>query len=104
MDMSAIMSGNQWAMIALANEPFCEYTLWIDRESPFDLTMVLGYTHGDESYIPTDEALALKERSGYEAASFPATTAASFCYPLRLSLRPGSEGLIHDAVRRFWTA
>ena len=103
MDLSAVMSGNQWALFALGNEPFCEYGLWADRESPFDCTMVLGYSHGDESYIPTDEALELKEKGGYEASSFPTPHAASFRYPLRLSLKPGSEGLIHGAVRRFWT-
>ncbi len=102
MDISAIMSGSQWAMFGLSNEPFCEYTLWLDRESPFDSTMVLGYTHGDESYVPTDEALDLGEKGGYEAACFPMAMAASFCYPLRLSLKSGAEGLIHDAARRLW--
>jgi neutral ceramidase len=103
MDLSAAVSGGQWALVALANEPFCEYALEIDRDSPFDSTMVLGYSHGDESYIPTDEALELRDKGGYEAASFPNEVAASFCYPLRLSLKPGAERLIHHAVRRMWS-
>jgi hypothetical protein len=73
--------------------------LWIDRNAPFRHTMVLAYTNGCESYIPTDKDFAL---GGYEAVSFPQVGAA-LRYRTRVALKPGIEKQIREQVQALWS-
>jgi len=82
----------------MTHEVFAEYQLWVDRNSPFRRTMVLGYTNGCESYIPTDKDLAL---GGYETASFPAV-GAPLRYSGRVALKPGIEQQIRQRIHTLW--
>ena len=59
----AIALGKSLAIIAFPDELFVEYALYIKEHSPFEQTIVLAYTNGSSSYIPTAEALFL---GGYE--------------------------------------
>jgi len=100
----ALAIGSEFCLAAMPHEVFCEYALWIDRTSPFDHTMVLGYTNGCEAYVPTDRELALGPTGGYEAAAFPDWKTANLQYPIRTPLAPGIEGQIKHALRSMGVA
>ncbi len=89
--VTTVSLGQQWRLLAMTHEVFAEYQLFADRVSSARHTMVVAYTNGCESYIPTDEALA---RGGYEAAPH----GAALLYPYRLPLRQGDEQLIHEVL------
>jgi len=55
--------GNELAILAFSHELFVEYQKYFQQNSPFEHTMVLAYTNGSASYIPTAEAFYL---NGYE--------------------------------------
>lgn len=59
----ALALGKSLAIIAFPDEVFVDYALYIKEHSPFEQTIVLGYTNGSESYIPSAEAFYL---GGYE--------------------------------------
>jgi len=86
--------GNEFALVGLSHEPFAAYQLATDRTSPFAHTMMLGYVNGVESYLPTDQALAV---GGYEAAPLP-TPGAPLRYAHRLNLASGVEQRITHAL------
>ena len=62
--VQAFALGRDLALVGLSHEPFVEYQLYLQQESPFPHTMVFGYTNGCESYVPTADACYLE---GYEA-------------------------------------
>ena len=101
-DITAVMLGDEWCLVAMPHEVFCDYALWMEEVSPFVRTVAWGYTNGCESYIPTDKDLELGVRGGYEAAGFP-RLAAALGYASRLACRPGIEGQIKDGIRRIWS-
>jgi hypothetical protein len=98
-DMNMLAVGDEFCLVTMTHEVFAEYQLWIDHSSPFRHTMVLAYTNGCESYIPTDKDFAL---GGYEAASFP-QVAAALRYRSRIALKPGIEQQIHKQVQALWS-
>ncbi len=100
--ITAVMLGDEWCLVAMPHEVFCDYALWMEEVSPFVRTVAWGYTNGCESYIPTDKDLELGVRGGYEAARFP-RLAAALGYASRLACRPGIEGQIKDGIRRIWS-
>lgn len=100
-EMTAVMLGNEWGLLAMPHEVFSDYALWADDVSPFTHTMTCAYTNGCEIYVPTDQDLELGERGGYEAACFPAPGAA-LVYRNRLALRPGIEGQIKETASELW--
>lgn len=59
----AVAFGRSLAIIAYPDEVFVNYALFIKEHSPFEQTIVLGYTNGVKSYIPSAEAFFL---NGYE--------------------------------------
>ncbi len=104
MDVYALMLGTEWVLTAMPNEMFCQYELWIDANAPFDRTMTFGYTNGGAGYIAVDEAWAMGERGGYEAACLPnwgglATSSRHFGPPA-----VGSEQLIKDTIAAAWAS
>jgi hypothetical protein len=95
-EIQALAIGNEWCLLAMTHELFAEYQLWFDQAAPFEHKMVLAYTNGCETYVPTDKDFAL---GGYEAASFD-LGAAAIRYPYRTALKPGVEPLIRQAMAR----
>jgi hypothetical protein len=93
-EMTVIGLMRGWCMLAMTHELTSAYALWADSISPFEHSMVAAYTNGCESYIPTDDELAL---GGYEAASFP-DAGAALAYRYRLALEHGAEGIIKQNV------
>jgi neutral ceramidase len=91
--------GDDWSMLTAAHELFAEYQLKLDTEIPAQNKMMMGYSNGCESYIPTDRELGL---GGYEAATFPALDGASLRYRHRRALRPGCEKLVFQTLRSLW--
>lgn len=94
----------QWCLTAMTHELFADYQLWADSASPFKYNMILAYTNGCESYIPTDTDFAL---GGYEAASCPRSAGipasmAAVKYPHRLALKHGAEHHIKSALLESW--
>ena len=59
----AVALGRSLAIIAFPDEVFVNYALYIKEHSPFEQTIVLGFTNGTKSYIPSSEAFFL---GGYE--------------------------------------
>jgi hypothetical protein len=51
------------ALLSVAGEPFMEIAQRIVAQSPFEHTLVCGYTNGGLGYIPTREAYS---EGGYE--------------------------------------
>jgi hypothetical protein len=88
----------EWCLLAMPHEVFVDYQLWVEQASPFRHNMVLAYTNGCESYIPTDKDFAL---GGYEAMAFPQIGAA-FRYRHRVALRPGIEPQIKKVITELW--
>ena len=102
MDVYALMLGNEWALTAMPNEMFCQYELWVDEAAPFQRTMTFGYTNGGAGYIAVDEAWAMGERGGYEAACLPnwgglGTASRHFGPPA-----VGGEQIIKDTIAACW--
>jgi len=101
-EINALTIGDEWCLLTMPHEVFCEYQLWADLESPFRHTMTLGYTNGCESYVPTDADLALGHLGGYEAAPAPTPGVAALCYRQRTALKVGIEGQIKQGIVRLW--
>jgi len=102
LDVTAIMLGREWILVALSHEMFCQYELWVDEHAPFDHNMTMGYTNGNEGYIPVDEALRMGAMGGYEAGKLPLWWA---CGAVSEFLGPpevGAEGIIKDAIASLW--
>jgi neutral ceramidase len=99
-DAHLLRIGDSWSLLAASHELFSEYQLWADKNLPTMHKMVLAYTNGCESYIPTDRALAL---GGYEAATFPSLDGAAFKYKHRRALRPGNEQQVIEKLTSLWT-
>lgn len=92
--------GNRWSLLAATHELFAEFQLWFDASAPTKYNMMLSYTNGCESYIPTDRDLA---SGGYEAASFPSIDGAALRYPYRRAIRTGSEQQVIDCLASLYS-
>ena len=100
-EVNALTLGGDFCLIALSDEVFCDYQLWIKENSPFKNTMVWAYTNGCEIYVPVDSAF---QEGGYEAAPSPTLEYASaLYYHNRLALAPGVERRIKDTVQGLWS-
>jgi len=75
-------------VVGLPGEVLVEYALWIDRDSPFEHTIVPAYTNGMVGYVATASAIA---RGGYEVDT-------SFDYYGGLPLRGETEPIILAGV------
>lgn len=75
-------------IVGLPAEVLVEYALWIDRDSPFEHTIVPAYTNGMVGYVATASAIA---RGGYEVDS-------SFEYYGGLPLRAETEPIVLAGV------
>ena len=103
LDVTAVMLGKEWILVALPHEMFCQYELWVDEHAPFENNMTLAYTNFGQGYIPDDASLALGARGGYEAGKLPLWWA---CGALSEFLGPpevGAETIIKDAIASLWT-
>lgn len=96
-EVGAVALGEHWGLLALTHEVFCEYQLWVEEVHPCRHNMVWAYTNGCESYIPTDESLALGPLGGYEAAASP-VIAAGLCYRARLAPGVGIEQQVREGI------
>jgi hypothetical protein len=75
-------------IVGLPGEVLVEYALWIDRDSPFEHTIVPAYTNGMVGYVATASAIA---RGGYEVHG-------SFEYYGGLPLRAESEPIVLEEI------
>ena len=75
------------AVIALGCEAFVEYALFAGSVSPFDETLVLGYTDGNVGYLCTADAFAT---GGYETNT--------------TRVAPESEQITKEAIREMLSA
>ena len=67
--ISALSLNDNIAIVFLPSEVFVEHQLYIKKKSPFQYTIVVGYTNDYIGYIPTRKAY---EEGGYETM-FPVT-------------------------------
>jgi len=98
-EVTTLAIGDEWCLLAMPHEIFAEYQLWFEQAAPFHRKMVLAYTNGCESYVPTDRALEL---GGYETgtAEYDGTP---LRWPYRSPLQAGSEQKIKDLMKSAWT-
>lgn len=75
-------------IVGLPGEVLVQYALWIDRDSPFEHTIVPAYTNGMVGYVATASAIA---RGGYEVHG-------SFDYYGGLPLRGETEPIVLAGV------
>ncbi len=102
LDVTAIMLGKEWILIALPHEMFSEYELWVDANAPFEHNMTLAYTNFGQGYIADDASLAMGARGGYEAGKLPLWWA---CGALSEWFGPpevGAETIIKKAIASLW--
>jgi len=90
-EADALAVNDQWCLLAMSHEMLSEYQRWIEKISPFPLTMVLGYTNACESYIPTDSDIA---SGGAEASPF----GAPLWYHNRFAPKIGMEKIVKEKV------
>ena len=102
MNATCISLSDEWAVVALPHEMFCDYELWVDAQAPFAHTMVFNYTNGATGYIPTDDAIAMGAKAGYEASSLPSWGSANVMTRHFGPPAVGAEGLIKDLVASLW--
>ena len=102
LDITAVMLGREWILVALSNEMFCQYELFVDERAPFEHNMTLGYTNGTQGYIPTDDALKAGPMAGYEAGKLPLWWAAGAVSEFFGPPEVGVEGIIKDAIASLW--
>ena len=98
---TAVMMEQDWCLVAMAGEMFCQYELWIDKNAPFKHTMTFAYTNGIEGYIAVDEALRLGPKGGYEAASLPNWSGQVWSEHFGPPA-VGSEKIVKDTVASLW--
>ena len=101
-DAYAVMLGDDWCLVTMPHEMFCQYELWVDEAAPFEHNMTFGYTNGGQGYIAVDEAWKLKEKGGYEAGALPnwggnGSMSGYFGPP-----RVGSEQIIKETIQNLW--
>ena len=96
------MLGDDWCLVTMPHEMFCQYELWVDEAAPFKHNMTFGYTNGGQGYIAVDEAWSLKEKGGYEAGALPNWggngSMSEFFGPPQV----GSEKIIKDTIQNLW--
>ena len=102
-DSYAVMFGQEWCLVTMPHEMFCQYELWIDENAPFDLTMAFAYTNGNEGYVAVDEAWRMGPKGGYEAASLPNWIGQVWTEHLGPPA-VGSEKIIKDTIASLWSA
>jgi neutral ceramidase len=99
-EASSLALGGAFCLTALTHEVFADYQLWAEAASPFPHNMVVAYTNGCESYVPTDAAIGQGLAAGYEAA--PAPRGSCLYYRQRTALATGAEGNIKQALLSLW--
>ncbi len=101
-DTNAVMMGNEWGLVTMPHEMFCEYELWVEETAPLKHKMTFGYTNGCESYVADDISLSMGIRGGYEAGTYPNLHPAARIYRIKLPLAVGAEKLIRETVASLW--
>lgn len=76
------------AIVSLTGEVFIELALEIAERSPYEQTIVLGYTNGCIGYVPDEESYP---DGGYEVSS-------AYRYYGTLMIKPESDRMIRDAA------
>ncbi len=92
--MQAFALGDELCILGIPHEPFAAYQLYANETSPFEQTLVFGYTGGCESYLATADAYRMGHRGGYEAGP---QGAAAF-YHHRLACKPEVEQQVHEGI------
>ncbi len=94
MPLQAFALGEDLCILGLSHEPFAAYQLQGEEKSPFDHTLILGYTNGCENYLATAEAYRMGDKGGYEASPF----GAAMFYKHRLACKPEVEAQMVAAM------
>ena len=101
-DAYALMLGDDWCLVTMPHEMFCQYELWVDEAAPFGHKMTFAYTNGGQGYIAVDEAWKLKEKGGYEAGSLPNWGGNGSMSHYFGPPRVGSEQIIKETIQNLW--
>ena len=100
-DAWAVMFGEEWCLVAMPHEMFCQYELWVDEHAPFRKTMTFAFTNGYEGYVAVDKALERGSRGGYEAACLPNWGGQVYTSHLGPPA-VGAEKIVKDALSSLW--
>ncbi|HUS39267.1 MAG: hypothetical protein WBF93_18955 [Pirellulales bacterium] len=101
-DVYGVMLGDDWCLVGMPFETFCQLELWIDENAPFKRTMTFSLTNGGRGYIGSDEGLAMGSNGGYEAGSLPGWIGHETMSPNLGPPAVGTEKIIKQAVKDLW--
>ncbi|MHC4563488.1 MAG: hypothetical protein ACYS8X_12040 [Planctomycetota bacterium] len=102
MEATILSLGDEWGVVAVNHECFCQYELWIDARAPFAHNMTMALTNGATGYIATDEALAMGTSAGYEASCLPDLGSANVMTRHYGPPGVGAETVIKDLIASLW--
>ena len=94
--MRAVAIGDDLCILSLPYETFCEYQLYAVEASPFEHTIVLGYSMGGFVYVATAADYDRNARVDYEAG----LTGNSLDNWYTLPLDSSAEGIIKEGISR----
>ena len=94
--MRAVAIGDDLCILSLPYETFCEYQLYAVAVSPFEHTIVLGYSTGGFVYVATAADYDRNARVDYEAG----LTGNSLDNWYALPLDSSAEGIIKEGIHR----
>ena len=90
--IQSIAIGEDLAFVAVPAETFCRLGLEVKERSPFKNTLVLGYSNGCVSYIPTEDAYPPKGWSITERYAVPDLIFQGYLLPT--ALRPDCHEIV----------
>ena len=94
--MRAVAIGDDLCILSLPYETFCEYQLYAVAVSPFEHTIVLGYSTGGFVYVATAADYDRNARVDYEAGLTGNSLDNWYAFPLDAS----AEGIIKVGIKR----
>jgi neutral ceramidase len=92
--IQAIELSDELVILAMPGETFCDYSLFAVDASPYEHTIVLGFSNGGDGYVGTRAAYELGLAGGYETA----LTGNSLGRHPPLPLDPSVEEIIHAGI------
>jgi neutral ceramidase len=87
-ELQGFVIGQEIALVAMPGEPFVEIGLRVKQESPFEYTVVSGYSNSGWGYIPTADA--------YSAGGYEVEFATPFSSGAADSIVQGTLALLHE--------
>ena len=93
--IQAIQLSDELVILAMPGETFCDYSLFAVNASPYEHTIVLGFSNGGDGYVASRAAYEMGLAGGYEAALTGNSLGNN---PYGLPLDPSVEEIINEGI------